>query len=115
MVLWNYGVRKHVITPQQFIAMNCTNPAKIFGLYPQKGTLMPGADADIVIWNQKNPIIYGVKNAQHRTDYNLYEGWEMQDTIQSVYLRGKLIVEDGNWLGTRGQGKFLNCGDPEVI
>ncbi len=115
MVLWNYGVRKHVITPQQFVALTCTNPAKIFGLYPQKGTLMPGADADIVIWNQNSPIKYGVKNTQHRTDYDLYEGWEMQDTIQRVYLRGKLIVEDGNWLGTRGQGKFLNCGDPEVI
>jgi dihydropyrimidinase len=56
-----------------------------------------------------------VKYSQHRTDYNLYEGWEMQDTIQKVYLRGKLIVENGNWLGARGQGKFLNCGDPEII
>jgi dihydropyrimidinase len=115
LVLWNYGVRKQVITPQQFIALTCTNPAKIFGLYPQKGTLMPGADADIVVWDQDNPIQYGVKYSQHRTDYNLYEGWEMQDTIQKVYLRGKLIVENGNWLGARGQGKFLNCGDPEII
>ncbi|MGV8025312.1 MAG: dihydropyrimidinase [Anaerolineaceae bacterium] len=115
IVLWNYGVRKRVITPQQFIALTCTNPAKIFGLYPQKGTLMPGADADIVVWNQNTPIQYGVKYSQHRTDYNLYEDWEMQDTIQKVYLRGKLIVNDGSWLGARGQGKFLNCGDPEVI
>jgi len=115
MVLWNYGVRKHVITPQQFVALNCTNPARIFGLYPQKGTLMPGADADIVIWNPNNPIVYGVKTAQHRTDYNLYEGWEMQDIIQKVYLRGKLIVDNGRWLGAKGQGKFLSCGNPEII
>lgn len=115
LVLWNYGVRKQMITPQQFVAMTSTNPAKIFGLYPQKGTLMPGADADVLVWDQNAPIRYGVRYAQHRTDYNLYEGWEMQDTIQKVYLRGKLIVDDGNWLGSRGQGKFLACSDPTVI
>ncbi len=115
LVLWNYGVRKKIITPQQFVALTCTNPAKIFGVYPQKGTLMPGADADIVIWSQDAPIAYGVQYAQHRTDYNLYEGWRMEDTIQSVYLRGKLIVQDGKWLGSRGQGKFLSCGDPAII
>ncbi len=115
IVLWNYGVRKQIITPQQFVALTCTNPAKIFGIYPKKGTLMPGSDADIVVWNQNTPLTYGVAKAQHRTDYNLYEGWEMRDTIHKVYLRGKLIVEDGRWLGSRGQGKYLQCGDPQIV
>ncbi|KUK46415.1 MAG: D-hydantoinase [Anaerolinea thermophila] len=115
LVMWNYAVRKHLMTPQQFVAMNCTNPAHIFGIYPQKGTLMPGSDADIVIWDQNTPIHYGVHTAQHRTDYNLFEGWEMQDTIQSVFLRGKRIVENNHWLGKRGQGKYLYCNDPEIL
>ena len=115
LVMWNYGVLKGMITPQQFVATHCTNPAKIFGIYPQKGTLMPGSDADLVIWEPDTPLVYGVKSAQHRTDYNLYEGWKMQDRIQKVFLRGQLIVDQGNWLGKKGQGRFLNCNDPEVI
>ncbi|NMB62264.1 MAG: dihydropyrimidinase [Chloroflexi bacterium] len=115
LLMWNYGVRKHMITPQQFVAQHCTNPAKIFGIYPQKGTLLPGADADLVIWEQDHPVTYGVGIAQHRTDYNLYEGWKLQDTISRVYLRGKLIVVDGQWMGAKGQGRFLHCNDPQVI
>ena len=76
---------------------------------------MPGSDADLVIWEPDTPLVYGVKSAQHRTDYNLYEGWKMQDRIQKVFLRGQLIVDQGNWLGKKGQGRFLNCNDPEVI
>lgn len=115
VVMWNYAVRKNYLTPQQFVATHCTNPARIFGIYPQKGTLMPGSDADVVIWNRDNPIQYGIQYAQHRTDYNLFEGWEMQDTIQSVFLRGKRIVENNTWLGNKGQGKYLSCKDPEVL
>ncbi len=114
-VMWNYGVRTGLISPQQFVAIHCTNPARIFGIYPQKGTLMPGSDADIVIWRSDQPIKYGVKYAQHRTDYNLYEGWQMQDTIEKVYLRGKMIVDNGTWYGKKGNGRFLHCGDPEII
>jgi dihydropyrimidinase len=115
VVMWNYAVRKNYLTPQQFVAMHCTNPARIFGIYPQKGALLPGSDADIVIWDQDVPIQYGVQYAQHRTDYNLYEGWEMQDSIQSVFLRGERIVENNTWLGRKGQGKYLYCNDPEVL
>ena len=115
LVMWNYAVRKNHLTPQQFVAMHCTNPARIFGIYPQKGALLPGSDADIVLWDQDIPIQYGIQYAQHRTDYNLYEGWEMQDSIQAVYLRGKRIVENNVWLGRKGQGKYLYCNDPEVL
>ena len=75
--MWTYGVRAGRMTPNQFVALNCTNPAKIFGLYPKKGTLLPGADADIVIWDPDKHVTYGVKEAHMRTDYNLYEGWEL--------------------------------------
>ena len=71
--MWTYGVRAGKMTANQFVALNATNPAKIFGLYPRKGALLPGSDADIVIWDPEKKVKYGVAHAQHRTDYNLYE------------------------------------------
>lgn len=107
-ILWSYGVGKGRITPNQFVALTSTNPAKIFGLYPQKGSLSPGADADIVIWDPQRKITYGVAHAQHRTDYNLFEGWHLTGYPEKVFLRGKLIVDHERWLGQAGQGKFLH-------
>ena len=95
------------LTPEQFVALTSTNAAKIFGLYPRKGTLAPGADADIVVWDPDLKVTYGVAVAQHRTDYNLYEGWELTGFPVQVYLRGQLIVREGQWLGKRGQGRLL--------
>ena len=95
------------LTPEQFVALTSTNAARIFGLYPRKGTLAPGADADIVVWDPDLKVTYGVAVAQHRTDYNLYEGWELTGFPVQVYLRGQLIVREGEWLGQRGQGKLL--------
>lgn len=106
-ILWTYGVRAGRITPNQFVALNCTNPAKIFGMYPQKGTLLPGSDADIVIWDPEKRVKYGVSTTHMRTDYNLYEGWELIGMPVRVYLRGELIVHNGQWLGKPGGGKFI--------
>ena len=58
------------------VLVTAANPAKIFGLYPQKGALQPGADADIVVWDANKKVQHGVRNSWHRTDYNLFEGWE---------------------------------------
>jgi dihydropyrimidinase len=106
-VLWTYGVRAGRITPNQFVALTSTNAARIFGLYPRKGSLLPGADADLVIWDPERRLTYGVAHAHHRTDYNLFEGWELVGFPEKVFLRGSLIVDGAQWLGTAGQGKFL--------
>ncbi len=107
-VMWTYGVGKGRITPNQFVAFTSTNPAKIFGLYPRKGTLLPGSDADVVIWDPERRVKYGVAHSQHRTDYNLFEGWELVGYPEKVYLRGQLIVDNEHWLGKAGSGKFLH-------
>jgi len=114
-ILWTYGVRAGRITANQFVALTSTNPAKIFGLYPRKGALVPGADADIVIWDAEKRVKYGVACSQHRTDYNLFEGWEVVGMPEKVFLRGKLIVDGNAWLGERGQGQFLKRGAGEVL
>jgi dihydropyrimidinase len=106
-VLWSYGVGKGRITAKQFVALTATNPARVFGLYPRKGALQEGSDADIVIWDPKRRLTYGVDSAHHRTDYNLYEGLELSGFPEKVFLRGNLIVDGGRWLGRPGMGRFL--------
>jgi dihydropyrimidinase len=107
-VLWTEGVVKGRLSPNQFVAYTSTNPAKIFGLYPRKGALEPGSDADLAIWDPEKKVTYGVDVAHQRTDYNLYEGWKLQGYPEKVFLRGKLIVDGEKWLGKRGQGRFIS-------
>jgi len=106
-ILWTFGVGKGRLTGAQFVALTSTNPAKIFGLYPQKGELLPGSDADLVIWDPARRLSYGLAHSHHRTDYNLYEGWELTGFPEKVFLRGELIVDGNRWLGRRGGGRFL--------
>jgi dihydropyrimidinase len=106
-ILWTYGVGTGRITPNEFVALTSTNAAKIFGLYPKKGCLVPGADADIVIWDPEKRLTYGVARAHHRTDYNLYEGWELHGFPEKVFLRGNLVVDGDEWRGKAGMGRFM--------
>ena len=114
-IMWTYGVQTGNITANQFVAYTSTNPAKIFGLYPRKGALVPGADADIVIWDPEKRVKYGVAHSHQRTDYSLYEGWELVGYPEKVFLRGKLIVDGEKWLGKAGDGKFLKRGEGEIL
>jgi dihydropyrimidinase len=114
-ILWTYGVRAGKISASQFVALNSTNPARIFGLYPRKGALLPGSDADIVIWDPERRVKYGIGMTHHRTDYSLYEGWELVGYPEKVYLRGRLIVNGDRWLGAPGQGQFLARAEGDVL
>jgi dihydropyrimidinase len=106
-LLWSYGVRQGRLSPERFVEITSTNPAKIFGIYPRKGAILPGSEADIVVWDPQRELTYGVEHAQHRTDYNLYEGWQLVGYPDRVYLRGRLIVHQEKWLGRQGEGRFL--------
>jgi dihydropyrimidinase len=114
-LFWTHGVATGRISPERFVALTSTNPAKIFGLYPQKGCLKPGSDADIAIWDPDLTTKYGVEVAQHRTDYNLYEGWNLKGMPTTVMQRGKILVNDGKWFGKPGQGRFLHRVSGEAL
>jgi dihydropyrimidinase len=114
-VLWTYGVRAGRLTPNQFVALNSTNPAKIFGLYPKKGALLPGSDADVIVFDPERRLTYGVSCSHHRTDYNLFEGWELVGMPEKVFLRGQMIVDGERWLGRAGAGKFINRGPGMMV
>ena len=107
-VLWTAMVGSRKFTASQFVRLTSANPAKIFGMYPQKGTLQVGSDADLTLWDPYMQVKYGLAYAQHRTDYNLYEGWTLTGFPVQVYSRGELIVDRGKWNGKPGRGKFLH-------
>jgi len=115
LIMWTYGVGKKRITPNQFVQLMSTQPAKIFGMYPKKGTLQPGSDADITIWDPEKEIEYGKAFARHRTDYNLYEQWKLKGVIEMVIMRGKVIVDGQQWLGSSGEGEFIHRGEAGVF
>jgi dihydropyrimidinase len=114
-ILWTFGVGAGKLTPKQFVALTSTNPAKIFGLYPQKGALQPGSDADIVIWDPNRELTYGRAYCHHRTDYNLFEGWELKGFPEKVFLRGQMIVDGDRWLGRPGMGRYLHRWEGQFI
>ncbi|MCE1253841.1 MAG: dihydropyrimidinase [Anaerolineae bacterium] len=114
-VMWSYGVNTGKLSMQQFVALHCTNPAKVFGLYPRKGAILPGSDADIAIWDPQKEVRYGVKVAQHRTDYNLYEDWMLKGFPETVLLRGEVIVNGKEWLGKPGKGQYLKRSLPKML
>jgi dihydropyrimidinase len=107
MVLWQQGVNGGEISPTRFVATHCTNPARIFGLYPRKGTLAVGSDADILVWNPAVEHVISAETHHMHTDYNCYEGMRVEGKPEQVYLRGRKIVDGEEWLGEEGYGQFL--------
>lgn len=107
MVMWHNGVNEGRISASRFVELNSTNPAKIFGMYPKKGTLAVGSDADILVWDPDKEHIMSVETSHMRVDYNVYEGMQVKGMPIQVYLRGKQIVDGEKWLGNNGQGQFV--------
>lgn len=107
-VLWTKMVSSGDFSINDFVALTSTNPARIFGMYPRKGSLTPGADADIVIWDPDRKVRYGIAHAQHRTDYNLYEGWMLRGYPVRVLSHGHTVYNDGTWSGKAGDGQFIH-------
>jgi dihydropyrimidinase len=106
-LLWTYGVETGKITRQRFVDIFATIPAKICGLFPQKGQIAVGSDADIVIFNPNWEGIISVKDSYHGSDYNAFEGMKQIGRPEKVFLRGKIIAENGKFIGKKGQGRYI--------
>jgi dihydropyrimidinase len=107
MVLYTQGVRGGKFSLNRWVELCCTNPAKLFGVYPQKGVIAPGADADVVIWDPNQSYTISAARQHQRTDYNLYEGMQVTGVPSVVLSRGHVLVQDGQWKGQQGAGKFV--------
>ncbi len=106
-LLFTHGVKKHRITMSRFVALTATNPAKMFGLYPAKGDLIPGADADIVIYDPNFKGKISAASHESACDYNVYEGFEIEGHPDKVFVRGRLVYESHKFVGEQGFGRFI--------
>jgi dihydropyrimidinase len=106
-LLFDGGVKAGRITLNRFVELTSTSPAKIFGLFPRKGTIAPGSDADLVIFDPEKKHTLSAKTHHMKVDYNPYEGRKVTGAADTVLSRGRLVIEDGKFVGRPGSGSFL--------
>lgn len=109
-LVFNGGVVKGEISMNKFVELTSTNAAKIFGLFPKKGTIAVGSDADIVIFDPEKKETISAKTHHMRVDYSCYEGFEVQGVPHQVLSKGKVVVDKGKYVGKKGDGQFLRRG-----
>jgi dihydropyrimidinase len=108
-------VRKHGMSLNRFVEITATAPAKLFGLFPRKGTIAVGSDADVVLFAPGEE--WTIRAAEHhsRMDYSLFEGRSVTGKVKKVFLRGQCIVDGQTWRGREGMGEFLSRGESGKI
>ncbi len=112
-LIYHYGVGAGHINLNRFVELTSTGPAKIFGLFPKKGAIAVGSDADIVIFDPDREEIISVNNARTHhmnIDYSAFEGFRVKGYTETVLSRGKIIVDKGDYVGRPGDGQFLKRG-----
>ncbi len=107
-VLWHHGVNKGRLTPNEFVGITSTNAAKIFNIYPRKGAVEVGADADILVWDpEKHRTIS--KNTHHQQiDFNIFEGMEVQGINVVTVSQGRIVYQDGDVRTVKGAGRYID-------
>ncbi len=109
-LIYHHGVGQGRINLNRFVELTSTAAAKIFGLFPRKGTIAVGSDADIVIFDPKREQTISAATHHMRVDYSAYEGWRVLGVTEIVLSRGNVIVENGEWKGKAGAGQFIKRG-----
>jgi dihydropyrimidinase len=106
-MIHQFGVREGRISLNRMVELLCTNPAKLFGLYPRKGTLAVGSDADVVVFDPEKQVTISAATHHSKSDYNLYEGTQVQGSPEVVLLRGHVLVENDQLVAKPGLGQFI--------
>jgi len=106
-LVYTFGVGEGWLSLNEFVQVVSTNPAKIMGMYPEKGTLQVGTDADIVIFHPKKQRTIDHKTLATRCDWSPYQGWKVKGFPEYTVLRGNVIVENGEFCGSKGMGRFV--------
>ncbi len=107
-MLHHFGVRSGRLTMNQLVDLCCTQPARLFGMFPRKGTIAAGSDADIVVWDSEKPLTLSASTHHSKCDYNLFEGTEVIGAPEVVLVRGQVIVDHDNLVASPGAGQFLS-------
>jgi len=106
-MIHEFGVRAGRISLNRMVELLSTNPAKLFGLYPRKGTIAVGSDADIVVFDPEHTVTLSAETHHSKSDYNLFEGTEVTGVPEVVLLRGQILVENGELVASPGVGQFV--------
>jgi dihydropyrimidinase len=106
-LIHHYGVNQGKLSINRFVELTSTAPARIFGMYPKKGTIAAGSDADIVLWDPNAEHTISAKTHHMRVDYSMFEGYKVRGNARKVIARGEVIVDDGRFTGRPGRGAFL--------
>jgi dihydropyrimidinase len=106
-VIWHHGVNTGRLTPNEFVRVTSTNAAQIFNLYPRKGAVAVGSDADLVVWDPKATRTISVKTHHQNVDANIFEGMKVQGLAAHTISQGKLVWTDGDLRAERGTGRYL--------
>ncbi len=113
-LIHHYGVNKNRLNYVQMAKLLSTNPAKIFGLYPQKGSIMPGSDADLVVFDPDKEHEITIGRLHTKTGYTPFEGRKIKGWPVMTFLRGELIAHNGQFCGTIGSGEFVKCKGGQI-
>ena len=103
-LIHHHGVNSGKLSLNRFVEITSTAPARIFGMYPKKGTIAAGSDADLVLWDPNAEHTISAATHNMRCDYSMFEGFKVRGNAKQVYSRGELIVENGKYLGKVGRG-----------
>jgi dihydropyrimidinase len=114
-IIFSEGVSKGRISIEKFVELTSTNPARLMGLYPKKGAIQPGADADLVLWDPKKKVTITNALMQHAIDYTPYEGLEVTGWPVSTIRRGEVVMRDGKVQAEPGTGRFLPRGPYDMV
>jgi dihydropyrimidinase len=106
-LMYHHGVNEGRITVNRWVEVVSAAPAKLFGLYPKKGTIAVGSDADLVVWDPNKEEVISTRTHHMRVDYSMYEGFRVKGGPETVFSRGEIIVDKGEWLGRPGRGRFV--------
>jgi len=110
-VIHDGGVRRNRLSMNRFVEITSTAPAKLFGLFPRKGTIAVGSDADVVLFDPDEKHVISARTQHGDCDYTLFEGKEVVGRVKKVFSRGELIVDGDAWLGKPGRGQFVRRGE----
>lgn len=112
-LLYSEGVAKGRLSLPEFVRVTATNPARHFGIYPQKGVITVGADADLIILDPAGTTLVQQEKQHQQVDYTPYHDWELRGRIERVYARGELVVKDDKFVADIGRGRFLHRNSME--